>query len=179
MGPFPSQLLWKVDAAQPSVFARQHLTNLLRDELRRTGAKNEFNLSTYLMSRLPRILDELRAAKKDIPESRTLIQRKWADDSFHSLLNNVNIKHPSVFGCIIGPQLSSLQDHSDYFIVLTGTAEPASPIILEKFFFQLKLFYCFHRYAIINEDSWASISKNLLWSTGFNSVVRWRTFWSA
>ena len=62
--PFPSQLLWKVDAAQPSVFARQHLTNLLRDELRRTGAKNEFNLMRYFMSRLPRMLDELRAAKK-------------------------------------------------------------------------------------------------------------------
>ena len=64
VGPFPSQLLWKVDAAQPSVFARQHLTNLLRDELRRTGTKNEFNLTRYLMSRLLRILDELRAARK-------------------------------------------------------------------------------------------------------------------
>ena len=77
VGPFSSQLLWKVDAAQPSVFACQHFTNLLRDELRRTGAKNEFNLSMYLISRLPRILDARRPAKKkDIPESRTLIQRK-------------------------------------------------------------------------------------------------------
>ena len=63
MGPFPSQLLWKVDAAQPSVFARQHLTNLLLDELRRTGAKNKFNLMRYFLSRLPRIFDEVRAAK--------------------------------------------------------------------------------------------------------------------
>ena len=61
--PFPSQLLWKVDNAQPSVCARKHLTNLLRDELLRTGAKNEFNLTRYLMSRLPRILDEQRAPR--------------------------------------------------------------------------------------------------------------------
>ena len=68
-GPFPSQLLWKVDAAQPSVCASQHLANLLRDELRRTGAKNEFNLTRYFISMLPRILDELRAAEKNIPEN--------------------------------------------------------------------------------------------------------------
>ena len=33
--------------------------------------------------------------------------------------------------------------------------------------------------AFVSCDSWASISKNLLWSTRFNSVVHWRTFWSA
>ena len=61
VGPFPLQLLWKVDTAHPSVCAPQHLTNLRRDELRRTGAENEFNLTRDLMSRLPRILDEQRA----------------------------------------------------------------------------------------------------------------------
>ena len=109
MGPFPSQLLWKVDAAQPSVFARQHLTNRLLDELRRTGAKNKFNLMRYFLSRLPRIFDEVRAAKKNIPESRTLIQRKWSDDNFHNLLNNV-ISNILVLD-EIDPQLSSFQDH--------------------------------------------------------------------
>ena len=62
VGPFSSQLLWKVDTAQPSV------TNLLRDELLRTGAKNEFNLTGYLMSRLPRILDEQRAPRSQLKQ---------------------------------------------------------------------------------------------------------------
>ena len=61
VGPFPSQLLWNVDAAQPSVLACQHLTNLLRPGLRRTGSKYEFNWPRYLLSRLARILDEVRA----------------------------------------------------------------------------------------------------------------------
>ena len=39
VGPLPSQLLWNVDAAQPSVLACQHFTNLLRSELRRTGSR--------------------------------------------------------------------------------------------------------------------------------------------
>ena len=61
VGPFPSQLLWNVDTAQPSVLARQHLTNLLRPGLLRTArSKYEFNLPKYVLSRLPRILDELR-----------------------------------------------------------------------------------------------------------------------
>ena len=39
VGPLPSQLLWNVDAAQPSVLACQHFTNLLHSELRRTGSR--------------------------------------------------------------------------------------------------------------------------------------------
>ena len=35
----------KVDTSQPSVFARQHIRNLLRDKLWRTGAKKEFILT--------------------------------------------------------------------------------------------------------------------------------------
>ena len=61
VGPFPSQLLWNVDIAQPSLLASQHLTNLLRSWLWRTGSKYEFNLARGLLSRLPRILDEVRA----------------------------------------------------------------------------------------------------------------------
>ena len=61
VGPFPSQLLWNVDVAQPSLLACQHLTNLLRSWLWRTGSKYEFNLARGLLSRLPRILDEVRA----------------------------------------------------------------------------------------------------------------------
>ena len=63
VGPFPSQLLWNVDAAQPSVLACQHLTNLLRPVVWSTGSKNEFNLSRYLLPWLSRMLDELRAPK--------------------------------------------------------------------------------------------------------------------
>ena len=71
VGPFPSQLLWNVDATQPSVLACQHLTNLLRSVVLNTGSKYEFNWSEYLLSKLPRILDEVRAAenaKKKIEE---------------------------------------------------------------------------------------------------------------
>ena len=39
VGPLPSQLLWNVDAAQPSVLACQHFTNLLRSKLRKTGSR--------------------------------------------------------------------------------------------------------------------------------------------
>ena len=65
VGPFPSQLLWNVDDAQPSVLARQHLTNLLRPVVWSTGSKNEFNLSRYLLPWLSRMLDELRAPKNE------------------------------------------------------------------------------------------------------------------
>ena len=65
VGPFPSQLLWNVDNAQPSVLACQHLTNLLRLGLRRTGPKYELNLMRYLLSRLPRIVDEEMRSSKD------------------------------------------------------------------------------------------------------------------
>ena len=41
------------DSPQPSVFARQHITNLLRDKLWRTGAKKEFILTRYFTSKLP------------------------------------------------------------------------------------------------------------------------------
>ena len=75
VGPFPSQLLWNVDAAQPSVLACQHLTNLLRPGLLRTGSKYEFNLSQYLLSR---ILDEVRA-----PED---IKKKYRRDKQKLLL---------------------------------------------------------------------------------------------
>ena len=65
VGPFPSQLLWNVDAAQPSVLACQHLTNLLRPVVWSTGSKYEFNLSRYLLPWLSRMLDELRAPKNE------------------------------------------------------------------------------------------------------------------
>ena len=61
VGPFPSQLPWNVDAAQPSVLACQHLTNLLRPVVRSTWSKYEFSLSRYLLPWLSRMLDELRA----------------------------------------------------------------------------------------------------------------------
>ena len=63
VGPFPSQLLWNVDAAQPSVLACQHLTNLLRPVDWSTESNNEFNLSRYLLPWLSRMRDELRAPK--------------------------------------------------------------------------------------------------------------------
>ena len=63
VGPFPSQLLWNVDAAQPSVLACQHLTNLLRPAVWSTGFKYEFNLLRYLLPWLSRMLDELRSPK--------------------------------------------------------------------------------------------------------------------
>ena len=71
VGPFSSQLLWNVDATQPSVLACQHLTKTLRPVVLKTGSKNEFNWSEYLLSKLPRILDEVRVAeniKKNIEE---------------------------------------------------------------------------------------------------------------
>ena len=49
VGPLPLQLLWNIDAAQPSVFACQHLTNLLRSLLIRTGSKYENNTFKYLL----------------------------------------------------------------------------------------------------------------------------------
>ena len=49
VGPLPSQLLWNVDAAQPSVSACQHLTNLLRSLLIRTGSKYENSTFKYLL----------------------------------------------------------------------------------------------------------------------------------
>ena len=64
VGPFPSQLLWNVDAAQPSVLACQHLTNLLRPVVWSTGSKYEINLKWYLLPWLSKVLDELRASKK-------------------------------------------------------------------------------------------------------------------
>ena len=66
VGPFPSQLLWNVDAAQPSVLACQHLTNLLRPVVWSTGSKYEFNLPRYLLPWLSRMLDELRAPKTKV-----------------------------------------------------------------------------------------------------------------
>ena len=63
VGPFPSQLLWNVDAAQPSVLGCQHLTNLLRPVVWSTGSKYEFNLLLYLLPWLSRMLDEQRAPK--------------------------------------------------------------------------------------------------------------------
>ena len=63
VGPFPSQSVWNVDAAQPSVLACQHLRNLLRPVVWSTGSKYEFNLLRYLLPWLQRMLDELRAPK--------------------------------------------------------------------------------------------------------------------
>ena len=61
VGPFPSQLLWNVDAAQPSVLACQHLTKSVLDALWRTGSKNEISFPKYLLeSRLPSIVDAPR-----------------------------------------------------------------------------------------------------------------------
>ena len=71
VGPFPSQLLWNVDAAEPSVLALQHLTNMLSFGLWRTGSKYEFSCARYLLSRPSRILDEVRepeSIKKKIEE---------------------------------------------------------------------------------------------------------------
>ena len=65
VGPFPSQLLWNVDAAQPSVLACQHLTNLLRPVVWSTGSKYEINLKWYFLPWLSRMLDELRASKNE------------------------------------------------------------------------------------------------------------------
>ena len=61
VGPLPSQLLWNVDAAQPSVLACQHLTKSVRDAVGRTGSKNEISFPKYLLgSRPPRISDAPR-----------------------------------------------------------------------------------------------------------------------
>jgi len=61
VGPLPSQLLWNVDAAQPSVLACQHLTKSVRDAVGRTGSKNEISFPKYLLgSRLPSIIDAPR-----------------------------------------------------------------------------------------------------------------------
>ena len=61
VGPLPSQLLWNVDAAQPSVSACQHLTNLLRSLLIRTGSKYENSTFKYwLLSRLRSMADKPR-----------------------------------------------------------------------------------------------------------------------
>ena len=71
VGPIPSQFLWNVDAAQPSVLACQHLINLVWFGLWSTGSKYEFNFARYLLSRLSRILDEVREPeniKKKIEE---------------------------------------------------------------------------------------------------------------
>ena len=59
VGPLSSQLLWNVDAAQPSSLACQHLTNLLWTELLITGSKNDAKFSKYLLS-LPRMVDALK-----------------------------------------------------------------------------------------------------------------------
>ena len=60
VGPFPSQLLWNVVEAHPSVLACQHLQNILRSELWRTGFKWDISFPKYLVrSRLPRIADSL------------------------------------------------------------------------------------------------------------------------
>ena len=55
MGPLPSQLLWKVDTPQPSICARQHLTNLMAGAFWSTGNKNVFSCSRYLPWTLLRI----------------------------------------------------------------------------------------------------------------------------
>ena len=61
VGPLPSQLLWNVDAAQPSFLACQHLTKSVRDALGRTGSKNDINFPKYLLgSKLPSIVDAPR-----------------------------------------------------------------------------------------------------------------------
>ena len=61
VGPFRSQLLWNVDAAQPSALACQHLTKSLWDALGKTGSKNEISFPKYLLgSRLPSIIDAPR-----------------------------------------------------------------------------------------------------------------------
>ena len=86
VGPFPSQLLWKVDTDQPSVLARQHRTNLLRDELWRTEPKNEFNLTRYLASRSPRILDEHRAPKTKLERNSS-----YYFSSHHNKVRMINL----------------------------------------------------------------------------------------
>ena len=53
VGPLPSQLLWNVDAAQPSVLACQHLTKSVRDAVGRTGSKNEISFPKYLLGSRP------------------------------------------------------------------------------------------------------------------------------
>ena len=61
VGPLPSQLLWNVDAAQPSVLACQHLAKSVRDVPVRTGSKNEISFPKYLLgSRLSSIIDAPR-----------------------------------------------------------------------------------------------------------------------
>ena len=61
VGPLPSQLLWNVDAAQPSVLACQHLTKSVRDAVGRTGSKNEISFPKYLLGFGPlSIMDALR-----------------------------------------------------------------------------------------------------------------------
>ena len=61
VGPLPSQLLWNVDAAQPSASACQHLTKSLWDAMGKTGSKNEISFPKYLLgSRLPSIIDAPR-----------------------------------------------------------------------------------------------------------------------
>ena len=61
VGPLPSQLLWNVDAAQPSVLACQHLTKSVRDAVGRTGSKNEISFPKYLLGFRPlSIMDALR-----------------------------------------------------------------------------------------------------------------------
>lgn len=61
VGPLPSQLLWNVNAAQPSVLACQHLKKSVRDALGRTGSKNEISFPKYLLgSSFPRIWDAPR-----------------------------------------------------------------------------------------------------------------------
>ena len=64
VGPFPSQLLWNIDAAQPSVLACQHLTKLLLLGLLRTGYKYNFSWSRYLLSSLLRMVDTARPSKE-------------------------------------------------------------------------------------------------------------------
>ena len=46
VGPFPSQLLWNVEAVEPSVLACQHRTNRPLG-LIRTGSKKDNNFPKY------------------------------------------------------------------------------------------------------------------------------------
>ena len=89
VGPFPSQLLWNVDAAQPSVLACQHLTNLLRPVVWRTESKYEFSCTRYLLSRVLRMVDPARPSKEFIFQIKIkkIIKKQEKDESFLQPLN--------------------------------------------------------------------------------------------
>ena len=71
VGPLPSQLLWNVDAAQPSVLACQHLTKSVRDAVGRTGSKNEISFPKYLLGSRPLSIIDAPRPPVCVKETRT------------------------------------------------------------------------------------------------------------